>query len=139
MAMYGTPILVVFERYVFNDWEFLFSLALLFLLDTIVGSIAAIIEGSFKPTYGVKRFCLKLLGYMMTIICIGIMDNALIAGKSNWLEGVVDAAAFAVMIAFEGSSVLKNIYRIYPFEQIKFLLKKLEIYYNKQQDKVENQ
>ena len=67
------------------------------------------------------------------------MDNALIAGKSNWLEGVVDAGAFAVMIAFEGASVLKNIYRIYPFEPIKFLLKKLEIYYNKNQDKVENQ
>ena len=139
MAMYGTPVLVIFEKYVFNDWDFLVSLLLLFFLDTLVGSFAAIVEGIFKPTIGVKRFGLKLIGYTMTIICIGIMDNALIAGKSNWLEGVVDAGAFAIMIAFEGASVLKNIYRIYPFPTIKYLLKKLEIYYNKQTDKVEKE
>jgi len=72
-------------------------------------------------------------------VCIGIVDNTLIAGKANWLEGMVDSGAFAVMISFEGASVLKNIYRIYPFEPIKLILKKLEIYYNKQQDKIEKQ
>lgn len=139
MAMYGTPVLMFFQKYVFNDWDFLISLMLLFFLDTAVGSLAAMVEGIFKPTIGAKRFGLKLIGYTMTIICIGIMDNTLIAGRANWLEGVVDAGAFAIMIAFEGASVLKNIYRIYPFEPIKFLLKKLEIYYNKQQDKVEKE
>lgn len=139
MAMYGTPVLVIFEKYVFNDWDFLVSLMLLFFLDTLVGSCAAIVEGVFKPTIGVKRFGLKMIGYTVTIICVGIMDNALIAGRANWLEGFIDAGAFAVMIAFEGASVLKNVYRIYPFGSIKFLLKKLEIYYNKQQDKVEKE
>jgi phage-related holin len=139
MAIYGTPIALIFERYVFNDWDFLISLLMLFFLDTVVGSIAAMVEGIFKPTIGAKRFGLKLIGYTLTIICIGIMDNTLISGRANWLEGVVDAGAFAIMIAFEGASVLKNIYRIYPFEPIKFLLRKLEIYYNKQQDKIEKE
>lgn len=139
MMMYGTPVLLVFERYVFNDWDFLVSLMLLFFLDTFVGSVAAVIEGVFKPTIGIKRFGLKLIGYTMTVICIGIMDNTLIGGRANWLEGLVDAGAFAVMISFEGASVLKNIYRIYPFEPIKAILKKLEIYYNKKEDKIENQ
>lgn len=135
--MYGTPAFYLVERYVFNDWDFLISLILLFFLDTIVGSVAAMIEGVFKPTVGVKRFGLKLIGYTLTILCIGIMDNTLISGRANWLEGVIDAGAFAIMISFEGASVLKNIYRIYPFEPIKLLLAKIEIYYNKQKDKVE--
>jgi hypothetical protein len=139
MLMYGTPISILFQRYVFNDWDFLVSLMLLFFLDTFVGSVAAIIERDFRPTFGIRLFSLKLIGYTMTIICIGIMDNTLIAGKSNWLEGIIDSGAFAIMIAFEGASVLKNIYRIYPFEPIKLLLKKMEIYYNTQQDKIEKQ
>lgn len=139
MLMYASPMLYIFERYIFDDWDFLVSLLLLFLLDTIVGSLAAFIEGVFKPSIGMKRFGLKLMGYTLTIICIGIMDNTLIAGKANWLEGVVDAAAFAVMMSFEGASVLKNIYRIYPFEPIKILLAKLDVYYNRQRDKVEKQ
>jgi phage-related holin len=139
MTLYGTPILYVIERYIFNDWDFLISLMLLFFLDTVVGSMAAIVEGIFKPTLGFKRFSMKLIGYTMTIICIGIMDNTLISGKANWLEGIVDAGAFAVMISFEGASVLKNIYRIYPFEPVKFMLRKLEIYYNKQTDKVDKE
>lgn len=139
MLLYGTPITFLFERYVFNDWDFLISLMLLFFLDTVVGSAAAIVEGKFKPTIGMKRFGLKLIGYTLTILCIGVMDKALISGKANWMEGVIDAGAFAVMLAFEGASVLKNIYRIYPFEPIKHLLAKLEIYYNKQKDKVEKE
>lgn len=139
MAIYGTPVLMIFEKYVFNDWNFLISLMMLFFLDTLVGSIAAMVEGVFKPTIGVKKFGFKLIGYTMTVICIGIMDNALIAGQANWMEGIIDSGAFAVMIAFEGASVLKNVYRIYPFEPIKLLLRRLEIYYNKNQDKVENQ
>lgn len=139
MLMYGTPITFLFQKYVFNDWDFLVSLMLLFFLDTLVGSIAAMIEGIFKPTIGMKRFGLKLIGYTLTILCIGIMDNTLIGGRENWMEGIIDAGAYAVMIAFEGASVLKNIYRIYPFEPVKILLKKLEIYYNKQQNKVEKE
>ncbi len=139
MLMYGTPITYLFQRYIFNDWDFLISLMLLFILDTIIGSLAAMVEGIFKPTIGARRFGLKLIGYTMTVACIGIMDNTLIAGRANWLEGVIDASAYAILIAFEGASVLKNIYRIYPFEPIKFILRKLEIYYNKQQDKIEKE
>jgi len=135
--IYGTPITFLFQKYIFNDWDFLISLMLLFILDTIIGSLAAMVEGVFKPTIGAKQFGNKLIGYTMTVACIGIMDNALIGGNANWMEGIVDASAYAILIAFEGASVLKNIYRIYPFEPIKFILKKLEIYYNRQQDKIE--
>ncbi|WP_373399691.1 phage holin family protein [Algoriphagus halophilus] len=137
MAMYGTPLLYLFEKYVFDDWDFLVSLILLFFMDTVVGSIASIVEGKFKPSQGAKMFGMKLIGYTFTVICIGIMDNTLIAGRANWLEGIVDAGAYAVLMAFEGASVLKNIYRIYPFEPIKLILAKLEIYYNRQKNKVD--
>lgn len=137
MAIYGTPVLYLFERYVFNDWDFLISLMLLFFMDTFVGAFASIIEGKFKPTLGARMFVVKLIGYVFTVICIGIMDNTLIGGRVNWLEGVVDAGAYAILMSFEGASVLKNIYRIYPFEPIKIMLAKLEIYYDRQKKKVD--
>ena len=137
MAFYGTPVMYLFEKYIFSDWDFLISLMLLFFLDTFVGSLAAIVEGKFKPTLGFKLFAIKFICYTITILCIGIMDNTLISGQANWMEGIIDAGAFAVMIAFEGASVLKNVYRIYPFQIIQLLLRKLEIYYNRQKDKVD--
>lgn len=137
MLLYFTPMLYLFEKYIFNDWDYLVSLMLLFFLDTFVGALAAVVEGKFKPTIGLKGFGLKLIGYTLTIACIGIIDKTLIAGKANILEGVVDAGAFAIMISFEGASVLKNIYRIYPFKPIKIILSRLEIYYNKQKDRIE--
>jgi phage-related holin len=137
IAIYGTPVIYLFERYVFNDWDFLISLLLLFFMDTFVGSVASIIEGKFKPTLGAKMFGIKMIGYTFTVICIGIMDNALIGGRVNWLEGVIDAGAYAILMAFEGASVLKNIYRIYPFEPIKIILAKIEIYYDRQKQKVD--
>ena len=129
MAMYGTPVTYIFQKYVFNDWDFLISLMLLFFLDTVIGTAVAIKEGRFRSTIGLQRFGLKFIGYTLTILCIGIMDNALIAGKSNWMEGIIDAGAYAVMMAFEGVSVLRNIYKIYPFEPVRIILEKLEIYY----------
>lgn len=137
MAMYGTPTLYIFEKYVFNDWDFLVSLCLLVFLDTLFGSVASLIDGTFKPSEGLKKFGLKVLALTGTLLCIGVIDNALIAGERNWLSGVIDAGAFAIMMGFEGASVLKNLYRIYPLEVVKNLLSRLEVYYDRQKKKVD--
>jgi hypothetical protein len=40
------------------------------------------------------------------------------------------------MIGFEFASILRNTYKIYPFEIIKIALGKLEVFYDKRADKV---
>lgn len=127
MAIYGTPIVYFIEKYIFNDWNFLISLFLMVMMDTLLGAIAAAKEGKFSSKEGVKGFGIKVGSLAATLVCIGIIDNATIAGKGSILEGVIDAGAFAIMMAFEGISVLKNIYRIKKFEVIVWLLQKLDV------------
>lgn len=127
MMMYGTPIVYFIERYLFNDWDYLVSLALLVGMDTLMGAIAHAKEGNFSTKLGIRGFLIKVASLTATLLCIGIIDNTTIGGHGSILEGVIDAGAFAIMMAFEGISVLKNIYRIKKFEVIVWLLQKLDV------------
>lgn len=135
--MYLSPVLFFFEKYVFNDWDIFISVFLIFFVDTITDTIATLVEQRrIRLTKELIKFVSKFFAIVLTFLCIGIVDNALIGGNTNVLSGIIDATAFAVLLGFEVASTLKNIYRIYPWEPIKHLLAKLEVYYNKREDTV---
>lgn len=127
MGIYGTNLLYFVEKYIFNDWDFLVSLSILVLLDTIFGSIKAVKEGVFKAGKGLSGFALKVIILACTIAAIGVIDNSTIAGESSWFNGYIDAGAFAIMLGFEGVSFLKNLYYLKPMPIIGWLLKKLDL------------
>lgn len=127
MGTYGAGLLFFVERYVFNDWDFLISLFILVFLDTIFGCLRAIKEGRFKVRVGLSGFALKIIILACTVFAIGVIDNSRIAGESTWFQGYVDAGAFAIMLGFEGASVLKNLYALKPSPIIEYVLKKLDL------------
>lgn len=145
LLMYGTPVLTflqvtteeynwlfnAFERRVFNDWDFLIGLSLAVLFDTLTGGIASILKKEFSGRALYKKLGTKVFGICVSVACIGLMKNTLINGESNLMSYVVDAGFYSVMLGFEGASVLKNCYKIYPWPPIKLVLAKLEIFYNK--------
>lgn len=160
MLMYGTPTLLLiqeflldklpkyFEKYIFNDWPFLGSLLVMVLLDTFSGGVAAWITTTVDETTGkktrlfsarvlYKKMTIKLFGITMYVVAIGTLKNAVIDGEENILADIVDAGFYAVMLGFEAASVLRNTYKIYPFETLKWALSKLEVFYDKKSDKVE--
>lgn len=136
MAMYGSPILMFFETFIFNDWNFAVSLFLLITLDTAVGGVAHILNRDFSGQIFYKKLAKKLFAIVMTILSIGVLKNAVISGNQNVLSSWIDASLYAVMMGFEGASILKNTYKIYPWEPIKLALKRLEIYYDNQKNRV---
>lgn len=127
MGTYGASLLFFVERYIFNDWDFLVSLFILVFFDTIFGCVRAIKEKRFKVRNGLVGFALKIVILACTVFAIGVIDNSRIAGESTWFQGYVDAGAFAIMLGFEGASVLRNLYAIKPSPIIEFVLKKLDL------------
>lgn len=127
MGTYGASFLFFVERYIFNDWDFLVSLFILVFFDTIFGCLRALKEGRFKVRDGVTGFALKIIILACTVFAIGVIDNSRIAGESTWFQGYVDAGAFAIMLGFEGASVLRNLYALKPIPIIEFVLKKLDL------------
>jgi hypothetical protein len=147
MFMYGGPLLMFlqepsfflgdsalefFERRVFNDYDFLLGLLMLVLLDTITGGFKAINsykmfgESYLRDNQGKKvrqfsgrvfyeKMSKKLFGITVAVVWIWVLKNN----------------------KFEGASVLKNSYGIYPWEPIKLILKKLDIFINQKTGKVE--
>jgi phage-related holin len=136
MLMYGAPSLMLFERFIFSDWGYLTSLMALVILDSATGGLASIIDRQFSMVIMYKKLGKKLFGIVIAILCIGILKNATVGGEQNIMSGFIDAGLYAVMLGFEGASVLKNAYKIYPWEPIKIMLSKLEIYYDKKANKV---
>lgn len=127
MGIYGTQLLYFVERYIFNDWDFLVSLSLLVLFDTCLGAVRAVKERRFSVRTGMVGFGLKVVILACTIVAIGVIDNSRIAGDSSWFKGYIDAGAFAIMLGFEGVSVLRNLYSLKPMPVIEWLLKKLDL------------
>lgn len=134
--LYGTPTLMLFEKFIFNDWGYLTSLMMLVILDSVTGGLSAAISRTFSMVDMYKKLGKKLFGIVIAILCIGILKNATVGGEQNIMSGFIDAGLYAVMLGFEGASVLKNAYKIYPWEPIKVILSKLEIYYDKRANKV---
>lgn len=121
----GTPVLYLFERYVFNDWDFLVSIGLLVLFDTVFGSWLAIKEKRFSATRGMSGF-VKKLGYIaMSVMLIGIIDNTRIGGEESFLSDIIDSAALSVLMAFEAISAIKNLYKLNPPQSVKTPLEKI--------------
>jgi small basic protein len=162
MFIYGTPILLViktflletipeqFERYIFSDWAFLTSLTLIVFFDTISGGLAAFLNRKWDPEKekitsefsGItfyKKLGKKSIGIAIYVMAIGVIKKTIINGEENLLTDLVDAGFYSVMIGFEGASVLRNVYKIWPFEWIKWALAKLEVFYDKRQEKVKTE
>ena len=125
-----------FEKRVFSDWDFFIGLMFLVFLDTLVGGLASILNKTFSGRALYKKLGSKLLGICVSVICIGLLKNTLIGGEENLMAVIVDSGFYSIMLGFEGASVLKNSYKIYPWEPLKLALRKLEVFYNKKTNEV---
>jgi hypothetical protein len=123
--VFGGAILRFFEQYIFNDWDFLVSLVLIILFDTLFGVILSIKNKNFSAMYGISRIVIKLLYITLGVMLIGIISNIRIDGETSLLYEYVDAGLFSVLIGFESMSALKNLYNLNPPTIIKKPIEKI--------------
>lgn len=109
----GTPIMLFFEKYVFNDWDFLVNLSIILLFDTLFGATLALKERRFSATVGMKKIVVKILYIASGVMLVGAISKIRINGDSFFYE-YANAGLFSILIGFESISALKNFYKLNP-------------------------
>jgi hypothetical protein len=120
------PIMYFIERFIWNDWDFLTTLVLLILCDGLVMGIRSLLDHKYLIMHAFRDFAMKTLALTLTVLCTGLLDNAVIKGEASLLIEIVNSGFYAVLLLFVAISILKNIYGIYPLDFINDLLNKLD-------------
>ena len=128
------PIIYFIEQYIFNDWNFLITVVVLIFVDAIVMTFRALTELEYKIVDAFKQFASKTFATVFTIMCISVIDLALIRGETNIIIEWVNGGFYAVLLVFFGVSILKNIYHIYPLEVISDILDRIDKWKGKPDD-----
>jgi len=122
-----TPIVFFVEKYVFNDWNFIVSILLLLILDGLTLVILALVKENYTVIEGLTEFGKKTFATTMTVICLGIIDLASVKIEAGIVIDWINSGFYSVLLGFLGVGILNTIYKIYPWEPIKYLLDKFEM------------
>lgn len=126
LAVVLTPVLVFIERYLFNDWNFLGSLGVLILVDTIFGVQHHWVKHTIS-SWGFSRLFLKGFIYMGLLVLTHVLTSFQVHGKPQLLFAWFDTFMYSCMMAREGLSILEHIAYIEPRLVPRALLKRLAI------------
>lgn len=108
-----SPLILWFEKYVFNDWEFVKFLVVLMVVDTILG-FAFHLKKHDISLEGFEKIIIKLLSYGAALIVAHNLSSFTIAGDPvssfNWFRALICTA----LMVREGLSIFKMIDRLSP-------------------------
>jgi phage-related holin len=128
------PVIYFIETYVFRDWDLLITILLLIFIDAMVMSVRALSDRTYKIETAFRAFAAKTMAITFTIMCVSVIDLALIDGKNSIIIEWINGGFYSVLLVFIGVSILKNVYQIYPLEFISDILNKLDKWKNPPQN-----
>ncbi len=113
LALPVTPLLELFERYVFGDWEFVRWLVVLMCLDTFLGFV----KHWYRRDVSSKAWGMivkKLIVYSCVLVLSHVMSNFAIVG--NAVESFIWFRYFAcsALMVREALSIIENVEEICP-------------------------
>ena len=124
-ALIFTPLIEVFGKYLFSDWEFLIFLTLLIVLDTITGFVKALKRGQVSSE-GFTGIILKVFVYGVFVIILHILqsfsDKPLVISTFDW----IGTGGYAAVMVRESISIIENLGAIKPNLIPTWILKKLK-------------
>ena len=107
------PILEMFEKYIFGDWEFVKYLIVLVVIDTLLGFSKHYIRHDISSkAYGM--IAKKLIVYSVVMIVAHVIASFTVAGEA--IDSLVWFRYFccSALMVREGISILENTNSIYP-------------------------
>lgn len=125
ISLLATPLIELFERYVFGDWEFVKWLVVLVCVDTALGFIKHWISKDVSSkAYGMIGK--KLIIYSGVLVLSHVMANFQIAGSP--VDSFIWFRYFActALMVREAISVIENVEEICPGFFPKAIVKKLQ-------------
>ena len=120
-------IIQIFEKYFFNDWQFLGFLVVLMSIDTITGFIKywKLKQISSK---GFSALFIKFLLYSSVLITGHVLTQFQINGNQNIIFSWIDDLIYSAIVVREAISIFENIAIINPELFPQWILKRLKAF-----------
>lgn len=117
------------EKYIFRDWNFLAFLCILWLIDTVAGTWAALKLGIFKPSLWFEKMFTKTVVYILWIMLFGAFQSS--PATAGWLDKILGITSINVLMITEFLSAGKNLLIIRPDTRLKTIVDKVQSFFNK--------
>ncbi len=107
------PVVMIFERYIFADWHFLFFLFVLMGLDTVTGFIKHWLRNSISHE-AFAKIAKKFIVYAVYLIVLHVLTHYSERPEARYVFGWVEQVGYAVLVTREALSIITNLDDIHP-------------------------
>jgi hypothetical protein len=121
------PLIILLERYVFSDVQFILHLVVVVGVDTMLGTILAIKKRKFSSV-GFGKLFAKLFVYLVMLIAIHNISNYEVQGERNLVLSWVDSVVYATIMIRELVSIFEKTTLLGYFVPPGWLIKRFQIF-----------
>jgi len=120
-------IIMIIDKYVFNDWEFIAMLTVLIALDTILGFYIAFLNKDVSSDKFAKLFT-KIIVYMVMLICSHSATHVKANGSEIVILAWLDSVIYSGIVVREILSLFEKCAIIQPNLVPQWIIKRLKQY-----------
>jgi phage-related holin len=120
-------VIMIIDKYVFNDWEFIAMLTVLIALDTILGFYVAFINKQVSSDKFAKLFT-KIIVYMVMLICSHSATHVKANGSDIVILAWLDSVIYSGIVVREILSLFEKCAIIQPNLVPQWIIKRLKQY-----------
>jgi phage-related holin len=120
-------VVMIIDKYVFNDWEFIAMLTVLIALDTILGFYVAFVKKDVSSDKFAKLFT-KIIVYMVMLICSHSATHVKANGNDIMILAWLDSVIYSGIVVREILSLFEKCAIIQPSLVPQWIIKRLKQY-----------
>jgi phage-related holin len=120
-------VIMIIDKYVFNDWEFIAMLTVLIALDTILGFYIAFMKKEVSSDKFAKLFT-KIIVYMVMLICSHSATHVKANGNDIMILAWLDSVIYSGIVVREILSLFEKCAIIQPSLVPQWIIKRLKQY-----------
>lgn len=120
-------VVMIIDKYVFNDWEFIAMLTVLIALDTLLGFYVAFIKKEVSSDKFAKLFT-KIIVYMVMLICSHTATHVRANGSEIIVLAWLDSVIYSGIVVREILSLFEKCAIIQPNLIPKWIINRLKQY-----------
>ena len=120
-------VIMIIDKYVFNDWEFIAMLTVLIALDTILGFYIAFVKKDVSSDKFAKLFT-KIIVYMVMLICSHSATHVKANGSEIMILAWLDSVIYSGIVVREILSLFEKCAIIQPSLVPQWIIKRLKQY-----------
>lgn len=125
LGVFLSPVVALIEKYLFDDWQFLFFFMVLVGVDTVTGFLKYFLLNRVNSSAWGK-FGKKVVGYGSFLIVIHVLTNYTDNAAAKFAFAWIEQAGYAALVVRESISIIENVGVIFPGLLPAWILKRLK-------------